>query len=104
MCFFRAILHDEKQYLEPETFNPARFLDSKGQLLEDTPDVLEVFGFGRRKCPGRYFAADVIWLAIVDILAAFSIEKPIDELGDVLEPTGEYTSGLTRSAMNALSC
>lgn len=105
-CYFRAILHNEEKYPDPETFKPARFLDSKGQLREDVPDASysEVFGFGRRKCPGRYFALDVIWLAIANILTAFSIEKPVDESGNIIEPTSEYTSGLVMSVTNVLLC
>ena len=45
----RAMLHDNNEYVEPEKFNPNRFLDKNGQL---DPNVLDparmAFGFGRR--------------------------------------------------------
>ncbi|EKM51684.1 uncharacterized protein PHACADRAFT_150298 [Phanerochaete carnosa HHB-10118-sp] len=89
-----AILHDEERYPDAESFKPARFLDSNGQLCEDVPDAMEVFGFGRRLCPGRYFVLDTIWLSIASVLTSFNIERPVDESGNVIEPTAEYTSGL----------
>ena len=65
-----------------------------GQPNTDVPDPTEAFGYGRRVCPGRHFALDIGWLAMANVLAAFSIKKPQDDSGHIIEPTGEYTSGL----------
>lgn len=47
---FRSILHDEKQYPDPFTFTPDRFLTSDGQLDPAVQDPeLAAFGYGRRK-------------------------------------------------------
>lgn len=92
----RAILHDENRYADADTFNPSRFLTSKGELDQHVPDPIEAFGYARRVCPGRHFAADSLWLTSASILAAFVIEKPIDELGNVIEPNAEYTPGVFR--------
>jgi len=89
-----AIMHDEERYPNPDAFDPSRFVDREGRLRKDVPDPTEAFGFGRRICPGRYFLLDVAWLAMANILAVFSVEKPVDELGNVVEPSGEYTTGL----------
>ena len=104
MCTFRAILHDEERYPNPEAFDPARFLDDEGGLRKDVLDPMEAFGYGRRICPGRYFALDFIWLAMANILAAYTIDKPIDELGNVVEPTGEYVPGVVRYAPRSTTC
>ena len=93
---FRAILHDEKRYTDPYKFDPSRFLTPDGAVDPSTPDPTEAWGYGRRICPGRYFAEDVLWLTIANILAAFKIEKSIDEHGCVVEPREDFTSGLFR--------
>ena len=49
-----------------------------------------------RICPGRYFALDVLWLTIANILATFSIEKAVDDDGNVIEPVDEFVSGFGR--------
>jgi len=89
-----AIMHDKERYQDPDTFDPSRFVNHEGKLRKDVPDPTEVFGFGRRVCPGRYFALDFVWLAMANLVAVFSIEKPVDELGNVIEPSGEYMTGL----------
>lgn len=94
----RAILHDEKIYPNPENFNPSRFLTPDGTALRK--DVMEpevaAFGFGRRKCPGRYLAMDSLWIAMAYLLACYDIEKPVNKYGEAIEPSGQYTTGLLR--------
>lgn len=90
-----AMLHDEERYPNPDLFDPARFLTPDGELDPDAPGPeLAAFGFGRRICPGRYFAMDSMWIAMAHILATVNIEKAVDDAGNILEPSGEYTSGL----------
>ena len=86
-------MRDEDVCPHPEVFNPTRYLDGEGRLSETDPSEA-VFGFGRRICPGRYFAADTIWIAMAHILATFDIEKAIDKDGKEIEPSGEYTAGI----------
>ena len=86
-------MRDERTCPHPEVFNPTRYLDTEGRLRESDPSDA-AFGFGRRICPGRYFAVDTIWVAMVHILATFDIEKARDKTGKVIEPSGECTFGL----------
>jgi cytochrome P450 len=37
------------------------------------------FGYGRRTCPGRHFARNIIWIVIAQLLWAFEIRPGIDE-------------------------
>ncbi|GJE97958.1 cytochrome P450 [Phanerochaete sordida] len=89
-----AILHDEERYPNPDVFDPTRYLTPDGELNKDMPDPEPAFGFGRRICPGRYFAMDSMWIAMAHILATLNVEKAVDAAGNVIEPSGEYTSGL----------
>ncbi|RPD63476.1 cytochrome P450 [Lentinus tigrinus ALCF2SS1-6] len=90
-----AMLHDERMFYEPEEFIPERWLNEDGSLREEMRDAeLAAFGFGRRICPGRHLAAASIWIGIASTLTTFDLAKPVDEDGKVIEPSGEYISGL----------
>ncbi|KAF8643343.1 hypothetical protein AX16_009072 [Volvariella volvacea WC 439] len=87
-----AMLHDEEAYPDPDSFIPERFLKD-GKLNPDVKDPEEIaFGFGRRVCPGRYFAMDSVWMAVVSLITLFDISKPVDEYGNVIEQNVQHTS------------
>ncbi|KAI1433867.1 cytochrome P450 oxidoreductase OrdA-like protein [Xylaria sp. CBS 124048] len=74
--------HDPAVYKNPSTFDPSRFLGAN-----PCPDPRDhIFGYGRRICPGRFFAYTSIWLTIAQSLAVFDIRKPLDEQGVEIEP------------------
>jgi hypothetical protein len=50
----------------------------------------------RRICPGKFFAAETLFILIATTLAVFKIDKAIDDEGNVVEPLPEYTSGFLR--------
>jgi cytochrome P450 len=74
-------LHDPAVYSDPERFDPERFLPPRS---EPDPES-EAFGYGRRKCPGRFFADAGIYLNIAQTLAAFHIGKAVDKHGKEIE-------------------
>ena len=88
--------HDEKRFPEPETFDPAHFLNDDGTLNQDIPCPTEsgAFGFGRRICPGRHLACGSMWIGIASVLSTFDLQKPLSPDGRVIEPEGGHTSGL----------
>ncbi|TFK73308.1 cytochrome P450 [Pluteus cervinus] len=98
LIFFNTwgMTQNQDIYPEPEVFKPERFLDADGSLNDDDRHV--VFGFGRRLCPGRHLAIDVIWLTAARIIAAFELSNPRDPVTgqsidlDVHQYTGDLFS------------
>ncbi|KAJ7064904.1 cytochrome P450 [Mycena amicta] len=90
-----AILHDPAVYPEPETFKPSRFLTQDGKLNPLVKDS-EVWGYGRRACPGRKVAESELFLAFASVLTSFNIAPATSESGQILIPNGEYGSGMLR--------
>ena len=97
MTHRRAILHDPVVYLDPETFNPDRFLwlnsTSTGGYELDlgirNPDA--VFGSGRRICPGEHVAQEVLWITVASVLAVFDILSAKNEQGCEIIPTEDFS-------------
>ncbi|KAI1825149.1 cytochrome P450 oxidoreductase OrdA-like protein [Xylaria intraflava] len=86
--------HDPDVYPNPSVFDPSRFLGAN-----PCPDPRDhVFGYGRRICPGRYFADAFIWLIIAQSLAVFDISKPF---GEIEEPQTEEPAVYITGGINA---
>lgn len=73
----------------PDAFVPERFLPRSSSRPLDPSDY--VFGFGRRICPGRYIAEDIIFLMVSNLLAAFTVSAPLGEDGKEVAFEVEWT-------------
>ena len=93
----RAITHNEELYPDPEKFDPERFIGKMDS--EAARQVDAIFGFGRRICLGRAFAEASVWLLMTNIIATMNIKKSIDEMGQPITPSGEYTGSFVRYAV-----
>lgn len=69
--------HDPDVYADADAFDPDRYREPRS---EPDPRAV-VFGFGRRVCPGRYFADSSLFVAVARLLAAFTIANDVDEQG-----------------------
>ncbi len=83
------MLHDPTTYADPMDFKPERYNNSDAEMQKVT-DL--AFGFGRRACPGFYFAQGTIFAVIATVLATCDIVPAVDERGAPVIPEVAYTS------------
>ncbi|TDL29033.1 cytochrome P450 [Rickenella mellea] len=80
-----AMLHDEVEYPDPSRFWPERWMP--GGCSENSRHPSKVaFGFGRRICPGQYFATNSLFIGIATVLATVNITAALDENGIPVPP------------------
>ena len=69
-------------------FNPARHLDTDGNIAPGPPDTKEeshfTYGFGRRLCVGRHVANNSLFIDIAILLWATKMERKKDASGRLL--------------------
>ncbi|KAK4060812.1 uncharacterized protein Triagg1_10582 [Trichoderma aggressivum f. europaeum] len=82
-------LHDPKTYVNPMAFDPDRYLAPRNE-----PDPTGMFGYGRRICPGRFFAQENLFITVSQTLAVFKITHVVDENGKPVEAVLKHTPGL----------
>jgi cytochrome P450 len=93
----RAILHDENVYPDAHLFKPERFADREKNALAGLNGIPDpAFGFGRRMCPGRWVAFEMLWITVASLLSVYNFRKALDENGLSIEPVVEYTSSALR--------
>ncbi|TFK65823.1 cytochrome P450 [Pluteus cervinus] len=86
-----AMTRNEVDYPEPEKFKPGRFIDEHGNLTDD--DRVLAYGFGKRICPGKYFASSSVWLFIACFLTTFDVTKAKDDEGNEVDIPVDGTGG-----------
>ncbi|KAI6003412.1 cytochrome P450 [Pisolithus marmoratus] len=84
-------------YNDPERFDPTRHLTSDGQLSPEARQNNSIFfGFGKRVCPGRYFADHSLWAATATMLSAFTFDDAKDSSGKYIGMEPVFRNGLIR--------
>ena len=87
---------NEEMYPSPNAFNPERFFGPEKMASEACQQVEAVFGFGRRICPGRFFAEANVWMLMANLIATMDIGKVVDEKGREIDVAEEYHGSFVR--------
>ncbi|KAI6042967.1 cytochrome P450-like protein [Pisolithus marmoratus] len=86
MVLFNYWAMKDHGYDDSDRFDPTRHLTSDGQLSPQArQNYFIFFGFGKRVCPGRFFADHSIWAATAIVLSALKFEKAKDSSGKYIE-------------------
>lgn len=91
MVVSTARFRDSDTYQNPNEWDGARFVkmretpgkENTGQLVSTSTDHY-AFGHGTHACPGRFFAANEVKIALAHIVLAYDIELAPDSKPDVL--------------------
>ncbi|KEZ46447.1 hypothetical protein SAPIO_CDS0774 [Scedosporium apiospermum] len=91
-----AIHHNERDFPDPDRFNPCRFFDGdENHRPFPTERGYMTFGWGRRVCSGQALAEQGTWITVARLLWGFKIAKKTRPDGSVVEvDINAYTNGL----------
>ncbi|KZT20490.1 cytochrome P450 [Neolentinus lepideus HHB14362 ss-1] len=90
-----SIHMNPKTYEDPEEFKPERFLGDRQYPGTGTKGHSS-FGWGRRICPGAYFAERSLYLTATRLLWAFNFSKAVHPItGNEITPDASMETGYT---------
>ncbi|KAG1775164.1 cytochrome P450 [Suillus placidus] len=90
-----AISRDNISGISPDEFAPERFLDACVQRTALDP-YSYAFGFGRRKCPGKFLADNSVFLFVTGLVSTFVISPAVGSDGRHSLLRTPFRQGLAR--------
>ncbi|KAL6440501.1 hypothetical protein ACFW04_003193 [Cataglyphis niger] len=97
---FRSVHMDEKHWGDPKEFRPERFINDKGEYVED-PWLLP-FGLGRRKCLGEILARNNVFLFTACLLQKFQFTLPPEHPNPILDGIDGFTIAPPNICVNVI--
>ncbi|XP_030845749.1 cytochrome P450 2J2 [Strongylocentrotus purpuratus] len=85
-----AVHHDPKEWNEPDTFNPDRFLSADGKQFQKN-EAWMPFGVGRRDCVGSQLAKMETFLLFTNLFQQFEFKLPPNQPNPSMRGANRFT-------------